>query len=668
MLNRIRSLSIISMIQGTVLIVFLFSSAVFLINYYQTISHQIRTEVEHGLTSKVAEINHNIVRIGEQALAMSALVSKQNIVKDAYRQYYAGISREQATQALEAYFTKAKPDLDSMLATPVKIHFHLPPARSFLRIWNGTGGDDLSSFRNTVVQISRDKRPIAGVEVGRGGFVIRGIAPIWGDQGQYYGSVETLMPMEKLVEFSKVRQNEELAIYLNQSELNVASDFQKQLQANPSISQKSKGGFIFNTETSTHYKYDYLTSNILLKGSQGNYLFDRDWIYFAVFPIHDFSGGQIGVGVYQLDASASRSILKRSMVNMGIFFLVMTLIVIIFTVLLAKIVVAPINRIVAILQDIASGEGDLTCRLDITSDDEMGKLSKGFNSFVDQIQAIVTRTQSSAETVALASNQIAVAADQLAAGAEEQQAQLSEVATSIEEMSAMIIETSSHTGATEQNTAAVNAAIGEGNQLVGKTAAAIETVVSVIEKARQQVQNLQAKSNEIGSVVQIIDDIADQTNLLALNANIEAARAGDAGRGFAVVADEVRKLAEKTVAATQTISDRIKEIQQDVQTSVQAMNEIVEFSRDGHEAAEESGQALIRIQTAITEVNGAISQIATATVQQSVGVEEISKNIESVATVSKESATSAHGLAAASESLSHEALALKTEVDQFKVG
>ncbi len=666
MLKRFKSLSIFTKIFGTVVIIFLITGAIYLVNYQRTVTAMVNDEFERTLQTKVLDMNGNLTRIGKKALAMSALQAGLPIVKEAYRRHYSGAAREDAIKDLYAYYKEQKSIIDRQIGINLKVHFHLPPATSFLRIWNGTGGDDLSSFRNTVLDISRSNQPISGIEIGRGGFVSRGLAPIF-DDSKYLGSVETLISISSMLTVSKTRSEEEIALFMNADQLEIATSFRKKVEKDPVYREKSHGSFIFNSESSSEFKHEYLTEEILQKGIKDTYTFEQDGFYHVVFPVKDYSGAQIGVWVYQLDGSAVLSELRRQILKMVFVMLVMIAIVAGLIFLIARLIAAPLAKIVAILKDISQGEGDLTVRLDVDSNDETGELSKWFNTFVEKIQTIIARVQKSADQVLNTSQEIASAAEQMAAGSEEQQAQLAEVATSIEEMSAMILETSNNTEATQKNAGEANEAAGTGRSTVTETVAGIEQIVTVVEAATNQITALKSRSEEIGSVTQVIDDIADQTNLLALNANIEAARAGDAGRGFAVVADEVRKLAERTVTATADITAKIAEIQNDVNSSVEAMGKISEQSRSGRELASQSGMALENISNAIDGVTGAITQIASAAIEQSAGVEEISKNIESVSTVSKEAASGAQELAASSEGLNQEVKELKAQVDQFKV-
>ena len=325
----------------------------------------------------------------------------------------------------------------------------------------------------------------------------------------------------------------------------------------------------------------------------------------------------------------------------------------------------PIQNVVEALKRLAAN--DLTASVDVKSKDEVGVMGEAFNTSVKQLSAVIKQIRVSSGEVDKAADQISSASEELAAGAEEQQAQLSEVATTMEQMSAMILEASKNANETRENAQHTGTTADRGRDIVTKTVAGFETVARTVERAAKQIQELSRRSEEIGNVIQVIDDIADQTNLLALNANIEAARAGDAGRGFAVVADEVRKLAERTVSATGEIGKMIETIQNDIKGAVTSMEEIQGQSREGLELVSESDKSLEEISTSINSVVSAVEQIATAANEQSTGAEEISKNIEGVTTVAKESASSAQQMAASAEQLNNEVRGLNELISQFKV-
>ncbi len=325
----------------------------------------------------------------------------------------------------------------------------------------------------------------------------------------------------------------------------------------------------------------------------------------------------------------------------------------------------PVKKLMTGLE--ALGGGDLTAKVDVDTTDEIGVMAEAFNQSSSKLLDAMNKILGSSVEVGNASTQISSASEQLAAGAEEQQAQLSEVATTMEQMSAMILEASKNADETRQNAQHTGTTANQGREVVSKTVTGFQTVAKTVEQAALQIQELNKRSEEIGNVIQVIDDIADQTNLLALNANIEAARAGDAGRGFAVVADEVRKLAERTVSATAEISKMIESIQGDIKAAVVSMEKIQGQSKDGLELVAQSDKSLEEISGSITGVVSAVEQIATSTNEQSSGAEEISKNIEGVTTVAKESASSAQELAASAEQLNKEVQGLNELIGQFRV-
>ena len=192
-------------------------------------------------------------------------------------------------------------------------------------------------------------------------------------------------------------------------------------------------------------------------------------------------------------------------------------------------------------------------------------------------------------------------------------------------------------------------------------------IAEVVRKSAETVQALGKSSDQIGEIVQVIDDIADQTNLLALNAAIEAARAGEQGRGFAVVADEVRKLAERTTKATKEIATMIKQIQKDTSGAVESMEEGTKEVEVGKQLAEKAGKSLQEIIHGAEQVVDIVTQVAAASEEQSSAAEQISKNIESISSVTQESASGIQQIAHASEDLNRLTLNLQELVARFKV-
>jgi methyl-accepting chemotaxis protein len=208
----------------------------------------------------------------------------------------------------------------------------------------------------------------------------------------------------------------------------------------------------------------------------------------------------------------------------------------------------------------------------------------------------------------------------------------------------------------------------EGGRVVAETIEGMGRISIVVLKSAATVHALGKSSDQIGEIIQVIDDIADQTNLLALNAAIEAARAGEQGRGFAVVADEVRKLAERTSKATKEIALMIKQIQNDTNEAVLSMEEGTKEVERGKELADQAGEALREIIEGSEKVVDVITQVAAASEEQSSAAELISRSIEAISNVTSESATGISEIAKTSENLNRLTANLQHLISKFKTG
>ncbi len=337
-----------------------------------------------------------------------------------------------------------------------------------------------------------------------------------------------------------------------------------------------------------------------------------------------------------------------------------------FIVLLGRVFSKPMNAVIARMRDIAEGEADLTQRLNANSDDELGMLSKAFNKFIERIQKTIVEVGHSSDEVAAAATEIAASSEEMAQGMELQNGQVAQISSAIEEMSASISEV-----ATKANEAAANAdnsgeAAADGGRIVAQTISGMNAINDAVSSGAESVRSLGARSDEIGEIIAVINDIADQTNLLALNAAIEAARAGEHGRGFAVVADEVRKLADRTTKATDEIAGSIGAIQQETEQAVNKMESGTEQVRTGVESAQQAGSSLERIVEQASSVAAMVQSIAAATEEQNAAAGEVSQNAGSIAAVTREAAEGASQAAQAATQLSERAEKLKMLVSSFK--
>jgi methyl-accepting chemotaxis protein len=291
------------------------------------------------------------------------------------------------------------------------------------------------------------------------------------------------------------------------------------------------------------------------------------------------------------------------------------------------------------MTEVAQGDGDLTVRINDASRDECGMLAQQFDNFVSRVQEIMKSVSESSHSVASAATQIAASNEEMSAGLAEQADQVSQVSAATEEMSA-----------TSQEVANKST---EGKGVVEETVRRIEEIAGEVKASAAAVNTLGQKSEEIGQIIAVINDIADQTNLLALNAAIEAARAGEHGRGFAVVADEVRKLAERTTQATEQVGSSIREIQSETEGAVRRMEAGTQKVQGGVEFARQAGDAL--------------GSIVAAAEQQSAATIEISQSVEQINSVAMQSKEGAQQAAAAAAQLSAEAEKLQALVKRFKL-
>ena len=319
------------------------------------------------------------------------------------------------------------------------------------------------------------------------------------------------------------------------------------------------------------------------------------------------------------------------------------------------------------VKELASGEGDLTTVIPVFSDDEIGQLADGINQLTAKLREIISKVVQTTSQVVTSANHLRQTAEQMAAGAEEAASQISTVATASEEMAATSTEIAQNCVAAADSAEHATGAASLGSAVVMETVSVMKRIAERVKESSGTVEGLGNRSDQIGAIVETIQDIADQTNLLALNAAIEAARAGEQGRGFAVVADEVRALAERTTRATREISDMIRMIQQETRSAVNSMEEGVQEVERGTVESAKSGEALQSILDQISRVTMQVNQIATAAEEQNSTTGEISQNMTQVTEIIGSANVTARDTAHSAGQLTAMAEELKTLISQFKL-
>lgn len=397
------------------------------------------------------------------------------------------------------------------------------------------------------------------------------------------------------------------------------------------------------------------------------------------------------VQMYQQNYDAKIINLKRlelSILVIGIIILALSITI------STKSIVLPIKKLTRRLKDISDGDGDLTKEIQINSDDEIGELSTHFNKFVDTIRSIVSQIDKSGESVLLASNTLTASTEQSASASDIIAASITEIADGASDQAhevQTIAEMVSHLGEKIDDISNTSQIMKDNSRETQKiNVNSMKVVKELIDENNSNMQatklvteaigRVYEKSEEISSLIDLINNISEQTNLLALNAAIEAARAGEAGSGFAVVADEVRKLAEESRSASEKISDIVSKMQTEVKETKEVTDSMKSIVTNQNDAVKQTGTAFENIIDSIKKLIGQINSIGNTigeiekdkgTIIDSMGSisavsQETAASSEEVSSYTQEQQASIEEITTSSSELNAMAKHLKEIVERFK--
>jgi methyl-accepting chemotaxis protein len=424
--------------------------------------------------------------------------------------------------------------------------------------------------------------------------------------------------------------------YINQAACNIMSFDKKPVE----IINKLKAKDVFNQDSLTRKA---LNGDFLLKGERFNLKDHKGGIVPSLIqsgPIYNHKKELVAAFVLFTDLRDIEAKQKKYLAEQ----------------------IAPIEDVVS-----SVSHGDFTKLTNLQEGNDLFGLGGNINKMINDLCSTLSRVSESVQATASAATEISSSSEEMAAGAQEQTKQTAEIASSIEQMTRTIIDTSKNINEASDISKQASLTAKSGTEKIENTKKGMNYIAKSTENTAAIISSLSNKTDQIGEIASVIDDIADQTNLLALNAAIEAARAGEQGRGFAVVADEVRKLAERTTRATKEIADTIKKIQVEAKEADKSMDEAKQSVQEGMKLTSEVEEVLGEIYSGARKVNDVISQVAAASEEQSSAAEEISKNIDGITSVTQESAAGTQQIARAAEDLSNLTINLQELISRFRL-
>ena len=654
----------------------------YLVMYNQLSALRVHTH-QDVVTAKEKEILSAINLTSQQAIEKAALFATLPPVIEAFELAHEGDIYDENDPKSQAAREKLRDALKHNLksyetvlpGTKLKLHYHLPNGRSLVRLWREKQSkqedqwvdisDDISSFRNTVLDVNRTGKVIKGIELGRGGFVLRGLVPIKSAKGKQLGSAEVLIDFNPILESAVYKTDGEylrsLFLFMNVELLDITTRLQNSAKY-PLISDK----YVYLYGTQGEYGKDLIDVGFLDRGRNQLYIKQIEHNVLGSFPVLDYKGEQIGVMVYAFEVSGEEQLLDSvTLTLMGMLVMIMLVLGALTYFTTSYIVIKPILKVIDFSKKVA--QGDTTINLDVSSKDMIGEMACALNLMLTSQRQMITKIQQSGIQVTSSATELAATARQQKATMLSQVDATTKVEASVEEISqvaASLLGTMQNVIANLTETVVLAA---NGQQELIRMEDTMLNMKNASQAVSNRLEAINEKTENITSVVTTINKVADQTNLLSLNAAIEAEKAGEYGRGFNVVAREIRRLADQTAVATLDIESMVQEMQSAVATGVMEMDKFINAVKQGAEDVGKINNQMNHIIEQVQALSPSFDEVNRSMENQSQSAEAITHAMADVSEGMRQTAESLEESFKAIEQLNSAARGLQEEVSHFKV-
>jgi methyl-accepting chemotaxis protein len=593
-------------------------------------------EAEHTeLRQHVAAMRLDVAAETRLAEALSALVAT---IPEVQQRFAAGDRDWLRTQLLPPY-AKLSQDYGA-----VQFQFHTPPATSFLRLHQPEKfGDDLASFRHSVVDTNTRLQPNRGLESGMAGLGARGMVPVF-DQGQHLGSIELGLNFgPAFFEAFKQRHGVEAALHL------------------------TRDGRV-TTFASTAGERPLLDDAVILAAAAGTPQYGQRELGgrpLAVYveAVQDYAGQPLGVIEVAMDRT-HYTLIRQQVLQQAIWIGALVLLSgLLLALLSARVLARRIQQVTESVNRVAAG--NLAREIRLSGRDELAELAEATERMRRHLRDLVAEVEHNAQSVHEAARQIAQAVDSQAATSSEMSSSVAEITSTMEELSSSSAQIAEYSGSVVEIARRTYEGSRQGEESMRHLVDKMEEIRHDNQISLREIVDLGGKSKEITRIMEIIDTVADQTKLIAFNAALEASSAGEAGKRFGVVAAEIRRLADSVSESTAEIAHKIGEIQETIGRLVITSEKGSVGIEQGLDASAHTADFLHELVQTASETTSSAQQISLSTQQQRTASNQVVVALKEIVTASADTADSVRRISLVAQSMIQLSTTLNSQVERF---